>query len=93
MIKMFRAVRINLLLLDVISQVPAYAGFLKELCIKKKRSRKIPDNVMLSEEASFVIQRKIPEKLTDLGAPIIPCVIMNIHVEHALLDLGASVNV
>ncbi|CAN6454189.1 unnamed protein product [Victoria cruziana] len=93
MLEMFRAVCINLPLLDAIRQVPAYARFLKELCTKKKRSKKVPECVLLSEETSFLLQRRLPPKLEDLGAPIILCVIGHIRVERALLDLGASVNV
>ncbi|CAN6454458.1 unnamed protein product [Victoria cruziana] len=93
MIEMFRAICINLPLLNSISQVPAYARFLKELCTKKKRSRKIPNSVLLSEEVSSIIQRRIPEKLTDPGTPIIPCIVGNIRIERALLDVGASVKV
>ncbi|CAN6465615.1 unnamed protein product [Victoria cruziana] len=91
--KMFRAICINFPLLDAISQVPAYARFLKELCTKKRRFRKISDNIMLSEVVSSIIQMKIPEKMDDPGTPIIPCIIGNIRVKRALLDLGATVNV
>ncbi|CAN6440699.1 unnamed protein product [Victoria cruziana] len=93
MLEMFRVVRINLPLIDAISRVPAYARFLKELCTKKRKSRKIPKSVLLSEETSSFIQMNIPHKLEDPGAPIIPCIIGDIRVELALLDLGASVNV
>ncbi|CAN6440342.1 unnamed protein product [Victoria cruziana] len=93
MLEMFRAVRINLPLLDAIRQVLAYARFLKELCTKKRRSRKVLKYVLLSEETSSLLQRRLPPKLEDLGAPIILCVIGHIRVERALLDLGVSVNV
>ncbi|CAN6440272.1 unnamed protein product [Victoria cruziana] len=93
MLGMFRAVCINLPLFDTIQQVPAYARFLKELCTKKRRSRKVPECVLLSEETSSLLQRRLPPKLEDSGAPIIPCVLGHIRVERALLDLGASVNV
>ncbi|CAN6476468.1 unnamed protein product [Victoria cruziana] len=93
MLEMFRAVRINLPLFDAIRQVPAYVRFLKELCTKNRRSRKVPECVMLSEETSSLLQRRLPPKLEDPGAPIIPCVIGHIRVERALLDLGASVEI
>ncbi|CAN6476652.1 unnamed protein product [Victoria cruziana] len=93
MLETFRSVRINLPLLDVIQQVPAYARFLKELYTKKRKSRRVPQCVMLSEGTSFLLQRRLPPKLEDPGAPIIPCMLGDIHVERALLDLGASVNV
>ncbi|CAN6476630.1 unnamed protein product [Victoria cruziana] len=79
MIEMLRAVCINLPLVDA-SQVPAYVRFLKEMCTKKRRYKKIPDSIMLSEEASSLIQRRIQEKLADPGAPVIPCVIGNIRI-------------
>ncbi|CAN6440579.1 unnamed protein product [Victoria cruziana] len=93
MLEIFKEIRINLPLFDAISKVSAYARFLKELCTKKRRSRKIPKSVLLSEETSSIISRRIPPKLEDPGASIIPYIIGNIHVERALLDLGASVNV
>ncbi|CAN6462768.1 unnamed protein product [Victoria cruziana] len=93
MLEIFRAVRINLPLLDAIQQVPAYARFLKKLCTRKKKSRRVPECVMLSEGTSSLLQRRLPPKLEDPGALIIPCVLGDIRVEIALLDLGASVNV
>ncbi|CAN6465739.1 unnamed protein product [Victoria cruziana] len=93
MLEIFREIRINLPLLDAIRQIPAYARLLKELCTKKRRSRRIPECVMLSDETSSLLLRRMPPKLEDPGAPIILCVIRHIRVECALLDLGASVNV
>ncbi|CAN6483242.1 unnamed protein product [Victoria cruziana] len=93
MLEMFRAVRINPSLLDAIRQVPTYARFLKELCTKKRRCRRIPESIMLSEETSSILLRRMPPKLEDPGTPIIQCIIGHIRVERALLDLGASVNV
>ncbi|CAN6462701.1 unnamed protein product [Victoria cruziana] len=93
MVEMFRVVRINLHLLDAIRQVPAYARFLKELCTKKRRSRRIPESAMLSEETSSILLRRMPPKLEDPGAPIIQCIIGYKCVKGALLILEASVNV
>ncbi|CAN6440456.1 unnamed protein product [Victoria cruziana] len=93
MLETFRSVRINLPLLDAIQQVPAYARFLKELCTRKRKSRRVPECVMLSAGISSLLQRRLPPKLKDPGAPIIPCMLGDIHVERALLNLGASVNV
>ncbi|CAN6455565.1 unnamed protein product [Victoria cruziana] len=93
MLEMFRSVCINLPLLDAIQQVPAYARFLKELCTRKRKSRKVPECVMLSARTSSLLQRRLPPKREDPGAPIISCMLGDIHVERALLDLGASVNV
>ncbi|CAN6448320.1 unnamed protein product [Victoria cruziana] len=80
-------------LLDAIQQVPVYFRFLNELCTRKRRSRKVPECVLLSDGTSSLFQMRLPPKLEDSGAPIIPCVLGHIRVQRALLDLGASVNV
>ena len=88
----FRKVQVNIPLLDAIKQVPKYAKFLKELCTNKKRfSNK--EVVRVSENVSAVLQRKLPPKCKDPGSFTIPCVIGNTRFEHAMLDLGASINV
>ena len=55
MLETFRSVRINLPLLDAIQQVPAYARFLKELCTRKRKSRRVPECVMLSTGTSSLL--------------------------------------
>ena len=93
MLDIFKHVHINLPLLDAIQQEPAYAKFLKELCTQKRKSReRVPNRVHLTEQVSSVLQHQTPPKLNDPGAPIIACTIGNIRIEHALLDLEASVN-
>ncbi|CAN6583472.1 unnamed protein product [Malus baccata var. baccata] len=88
----FRKVQVNIPLLDAIKQVPRYAKFLKELCTTRKRiSNK--EVVKVSENVSAVLQRKLPPKCKDSGSFTIPCVIGNTKFEHAMLDLGASINV
>ncbi|CAN6711598.1 unnamed protein product [Malus baccata var. baccata] len=87
----FRKVQVNLPLLDAIKQVPKYAKFLKELCTNKRRFND-QETVALSEEASAVLQRKLPPKLEDAGSFTIPCVIGGKEFGRALCDLGASIN-
>ncbi|XP_070667417.1 uncharacterized protein [Malus domestica] len=88
----FRKVQVNIPLLDAIKQVPMYAKFLKELCTTRRRiSNK--EVVQVSENVSAVLQRKLPPKCKDPGSFTIPCVIGNTKFEHAMLDLGASINV
>ncbi|KAM1211495.1 hypothetical protein TB2_003104 [Malus domestica] len=88
----FRKVQVNIPLLDAIKQVPRYAKFLKELCTTRRRiSNK--EVVQVSENVSAVLQRKLPPKCKDPGSFTIPCVIGNTKFEHAMLDLGASINV
>ena len=49
--------------------------------------------VQVSENVSAILQRKLPPKCKDPGSFTIPCVIGNTRFEHAMLDLGASINV
>ena len=51
-----------------------------------------PQKIRLSEDVSAVLMNHLPRKLQDPGAPLISCDIGDITFDHALLDLGASVN-
>ncbi|XP_048440153.1 uncharacterized protein LOC125477246, partial [Pyrus x bretschneideri] len=88
----FRKVQVNIPLLDAIKQVPKYAKFLKDLCNTKRR-RANKEVVKVSKNVSAVLQRKLPTKCKDPGSFTIPCVIGHNRFEHAMLDLGASINV
>src|SRR5881628_1414988 len=49
--------------------------------------------VLLTEESSAILQKKLPPKIDDPGSFTIPCKIGNVTFENALCDLGASVNI
>ncbi|XP_068321342.1 uncharacterized protein [Pyrus communis] len=49
--------------------------------------------VRVSENVSAILQRKLPPKCKDPGSFTIPYAIGNTKFEHAMLDLGASINV
>ncbi|KAK9998098.1 hypothetical protein SO802_017701 [Lithocarpus litseifolius] len=84
-------VKINLPLLHVIKQVPAYAKVIKDLCTIKRKHH-VKKTAFLTKQVSAVIQHKTPPKYKDPGYPTISCTIGDYIMEHALLDLGASVN-
>ncbi|CAN6718841.1 unnamed protein product [Malus baccata var. baccata] len=88
----FRKVHVNIPLLDAIKQIPKYSKFLKKLCTTRKRIRE-KEVVHVSENVSALLQRKLPPKCKDLGSFTIPCVIGNTRFDHAMLDLGASINI
>ncbi|XP_021991274.1 uncharacterized protein LOC110888037 [Helianthus annuus] len=91
---MFKQVKINLPLLDVIKQVPAYAKFLKELCTQKRQQKKKrPKRVDLTGQVSAVLNGELPPKLKDLGTPLINIQVGNFQMAKALLDLGAGVSI
>ena len=83
--------KVNIPLLDMIKQVPAYAKFLKDLCIVKK-GLNVNKTAFLTEHVTFIILCKTPVKYKDPGSPTISMNIGGTCVERVLLDLGASVN-
>ena len=93
MLKVFKQVKINLPLLDAIKQVPSYAKFLKELCTQKLKSKyHVPKKVFLTEQVSSIIHNDTLPKLKDSGTPTVTCTIGSHIIDHALLDLKASVD-
>jgi len=84
-------VQINIPFLDAIQQVPSYAKFLKDL-VTVKRKTNVPKKVCLTEQVSSILQCRLPIKYKDPGCPTISCTIGISHIEKALLDPGASVN-
>ncbi|XP_038719828.1 uncharacterized protein LOC120012477 [Tripterygium wilfordii] len=87
----FRKVEINIPLLDAIQQIPSYAKFLKDVCTSKRKLAPY-EKVMLSEQCSAVLNKKLPPKLKDPGSFSIPCIVGQLSFEKAFLDLGASIN-
>ena len=90
-LEVLRQVKVNIPLLDIIKQVPAYAKFLKYLCTIKK-GLGIEKKAFLIEQVSAIIQRKSPIKYKDPGSPTISVNIGGPCIDKSLLDLGASVN-
>ncbi|XP_062026440.1 uncharacterized protein LOC133742774 [Rosa rugosa] len=90
-IELFKSVNINIPLLNAIKQVPAYAKCLKDMCTNKRKFVENED-IYLSEQVSAVLQRRLTPKLSDPGSFTIPCTIGSRNFDHALLDLGASIN-
>ena len=91
MLEVFRQVKVNIPLLDMIKQVPTYAKFLKDLCTVKK-GLNVNKKAFLTEQVSAIIESKTPVKYKDPGCPTISVNIGGISIEKELLDLGASVN-
>ena len=90
-LEVLRQVKVNIPLLDIIKQVPAYAKFLKDLCTIKK-GLGIEKKAFLTDQVSAIIQSKTPVKFKDPGSPTISVNIRGTCIDKSLLDLGASVN-
>ena len=87
----FKRIEINIPFAEVISQMPLYAKFLKEILSKK---RKIAEEgiVNLTATCSAIIQQKLPAKMKDPGSFTIPCSIGKYEFKKALCDSGTSIN-
>ena len=87
----FKKIEINIPFAEVISQMPLYAKFIKEILHKK---RKIAEEgiVNLTATCSAIIHKKLPAKIKDPGSFTIPCSIGKYEFKKALCDSGASIN-
>lgn len=90
-IDIFKGLHINLPFVDMLEQMPQYAKFLKQV-LSNKRKLEENEKVMLTEECSAILQRKLPPKLKDPGSFTIPCTIGDVKFNKVLCDLGASIN-
>ena len=89
--EIFKQVKVNIPLLDAIKQVPSYVKFLKDLCTVK-RKLKVRKSHFMTEQVCTILSTNNKLKYKDLVCPTISCIIGDHKIEHALLDLGASVN-
>ena len=88
---MFKKIEVNILFAEALAQMPNYVKFMKEIMITKRKFDAYR-TISLLENCSAIIQRKLHEKLRDLGSFTIPCVIGEHNFKKALCDLGASIN-
>ena len=89
--EVFKKLHINIPFTDALKQMPIYVKFMKDILSKKIRFSDF-ETLNLTEECSTILQRKLPQKLKDLGSFTIPCTIGNFIFERAFCDLGASIN-
>ena len=89
--ELFKQVKLNIPLLDAIKQIPSYAKFLKYFCIVKRKLG-VNKEAFMTEQSTSLIRNNLPPKYKDLGSPTISIVVGKSKLGHALVDLGASVN-
>ena len=89
--ELFRQVKLNIPLLDAIKQIPSYAKFLKDLCTVKRKLG-VNKEAFMTEQSTSLIRNNFPPKYKDLGNPTISIMVANSKLGHALVGLGASVN-
>ena len=89
--ELFKQVKLNIPLLDAIKQIPSYAKFLKDMCTVKRKLG-VNKDAFMTEQSTSLIRNNLPLKYKDSGSPTISIVVGNSKLGHALVDLGASVN-
>ncbi|XP_019266166.1 PREDICTED: uncharacterized protein LOC109243662 [Nicotiana attenuata] len=91
LLDMLKQVNVNIPFTEVLSQMPDYAKFLKEILTKK---RKIEETsvVKLTEHCSAILQNKLQQKCGDPGSFTIPRSLGTINFGKSLCDSGASIN-
>ncbi|RVW46414.1 Retrovirus-related Pol polyprotein from transposon 297 [Vitis vinifera] len=90
-LEVLKQVKINIPLLDMIKQLPAYAKFLKDLCTVKRRI-KLSKKAFLTEQVSAIIKNKAMVKYKDPGCPCHLSPVWRFIRGKGFVDLGASVN-
>ena len=90
-LSIFKQLHINIPLIEALEQMPKYARILKDI-ISKKQKLEEHETVMLTEESSAILQKKLPPKLKDSGSFTIVCNIGKSYFDRALCDLGAGIN-
>ena len=88
----FKKADVNLPLLDLISRVPAYAEFVKNLCMHKKKFLG-EEKIVLKEEASAIIQRRESRGIHDPTSFVIGCTIGDKSFDGALMDMCTCINI
>ena len=88
--EIFVKLEINLPFLYAL-KLPTFSKFIKEFIAGKTKPY---GKIVIGENVSAVIQkRRMPSKCTDLGMFTLPISLGDIKIEHAMCDLGASINV
>src|ERR1044072_3130334 len=90
--EVFKKLRINIPFADALEQMPTYAKFMQDILSRRRKLRDLAEKILMTENYSAILQRKLPQKIKDLGSFTIPVDIEGSSVSESLCDLGASIN-
>nr|GEV56168.1 DNA-directed DNA polymerase [Tanacetum cinerariifolium] len=76
---------------DALLLMPKFSSTIKSLLTNKDKLFELT-KIPLNENCSVMLLKKLPEKLRDPSKFLIPCDFLRMDVCHALVDLGASIN-
>jgi len=82
---------VNVPFINVLSQMPTYVLFLKEVLSKKSKIDK-HETIALDEECNAIVLNKLHVKLKDPSCFSIPCLIGNVKINRAFCNLCSSVS-
>ena len=87
---MFKEIEINIPISEVLTQMPHYAKFMKDILSRKGKF--VEEGLVNLTATCNVTQRTLPMKMQDPDNFTIPCTIGDSEMEKALCDSGASIN-
>nr|GEU81155.1 reverse transcriptase domain-containing protein [Tanacetum cinerariifolium] len=76
---------------DALMLMPKFASTIKSLLTNKDKLFELA-KILLNENCSAMLLKKLPKKLGDPGKFLIPCDFSRMDICHALANLGASIN-
>ncbi|GJR56807.1 reverse transcriptase domain-containing protein [Tanacetum coccineum] len=86
-----KQLHINMPFIEDLAQMPKCAKFLKGLLTNKTRLEEAC-TITMNKRCSAVLLNKLPSKEKDPGSFTIPCNIGQLHINNALVDMGASIS-
>jgi hypothetical protein len=90
---MFKKLHVDIPFSEVLEKMPQYAKFMNEILSKKRRLSEMDETVMITEECSAIIQRKLTVKVKDPGSFTLLVEFEGKEEDvRALTDLGESIN-
>ncbi|GJU56513.1 reverse transcriptase domain-containing protein [Tanacetum coccineum] len=89
--QIFQDLRFDISFADALLLMPRFAPTIRNLLMNKEKLLELA-KILLNENCSAVLLKKLPKKLGDPGKFLIPCNFPGMDVCHALADLGASIN-
>ncbi|XP_009764355.1 uncharacterized protein [Nicotiana sylvestris] len=90
-LELLKQVHVNIPFIEVLSQMSAYAKFMKEILSKKQKAEET-SVVMLTEHCSAILQNKLSHKCGDPKSFTIPCSLGSTKFKKSLCNSGASIN-
>ncbi|GJY71813.1 reverse transcriptase domain-containing protein [Tanacetum coccineum] len=90
--QIFQDLHLDISFADALLLMPRFGPTIKSFLINKEKLVELA-KILLNENCSAMLLKKLPEKLGDPGKFLIPCNFPGIDVCHALADLGLAEDV